>query len=60
MCQPGVLGEAEAEGEGLDTEGQPRVGEARQASTGVERDSASVPGSASLGCNLGNARWAGG
>lgn len=34
----------------------PGVGEARQASTGVERDSASVPGSASLGCNLGNAR----
>ncbi|XP_068848764.1 coiled-coil domain-containing protein 8 [Capricornis sumatraensis] len=34
----------------------PRVGEARQASTRVERDSASVPGSASLGCNLGNAR----
>ncbi|XP_043292150.1 coiled-coil domain-containing protein 8 [Cervus canadensis] len=34
----------------------PGVGEARQASTRVERDSASVPGSASLGCNVGNAR----
>ena len=34
----------------------PGVGEARQASTRVERDSASVPGSASLGCNVENAR----
>lgn len=34
----------------------PGVGEARQASTRVERDSASVPGSASRGCNVGNAR----